>query len=391
MTTAHFGPGSLEGGVLLTIHRLSQGGADRVTVLLANGFIAAGMTVGVVILRTGGEAETELLGMLHPDVRVSHAGLPMGSRHLELVRGYRYIRRQIVCARPALVFASSSNMGLVTGLCARASGTARPRFLMKLTNPVIRPRDEGTVKTTYRRWLYQFIFGSFDTVLVLSEAEQHRLARMFPSTANRFMVVANPYVTPDMLVDVERQPWPENPIIIALARMMPQKRLDRLLAAFALSKNPAASLLILGDGPERVRLEEQIRSLGLDDRVDMPGFTSNVVSLLRQASLFVLSSDYEGLPAAIFEALACNVPVITTDCFDGARDLLAGAPGCAVVAREDVEAFAAAIDRSLEMDIGGADLRNIARPYSFKVAIDAHVDAVRSLLAAADPLWIDGN
>lgn len=374
--------GGLAGGVLLTIHRLSQGGADRVAILLANGFVAAGIPTALCMLRDGGENEQALLSMLDERVRVGCAGSPMGSRHLELIRGYRHIRREIERARPSLVLASSSNMGLVTGLCARSSGPHRPAFLMKLTNPVIRPRDHGAVKEYYRRSLYRFIFGSFDRVLLLSAEEQRRLTAMFPEHRDRFETVANPYVAPAMRA-APRAGGSRGRRIVTLARMMPQKRLDRLLDAFALLSNKEARLTILGDGPERAKLERRANALGIGARVDMPGFVDDVPSRLAAADLFVLSSDYEGLPAVLFEALACGVPVVTTDCFDAARSLLQGLPGCATVPRNDVAALARAIDRALSLPEFPEGLDAIAHPYSYDKAIAAHVDLLQACLSVA--------
>jgi glycosyltransferase involved in cell wall biosynthesis len=376
-------PGSLHGGVLLTIHRLSEGGADRVTMLLANGFAEAGMPTAIVVLRTGGEAERTLLGLLHPDVIVRFAGPAMGSRHLELLRGLCYIHRQVRRAQPATVLASSSNMGLVTGICARLMGRRRPRFIMKLTNPVIRPRDNGALRAFYRRRLYGFIFASYDRALILTDAEKTGLIRMFPWLSRRFDTVANPYVSATMNAHDGRIVPDGGPWVVALARMMPQKRLDRLLAAFARVKTPGARLIILGDGPERGQLERQSVKLGIEDRIKMPGFVEDVVPWLRRADLFALSSDYEGLPAAVLEALACNVPVVTTDCFDAAKSLLAGAVRCAVVPRDDVDAFARAIDESLSASDQPTDLHERAAPYRFEAAIAAHVGAVGSTLSSA--------
>jgi glycosyltransferase involved in cell wall biosynthesis len=278
-------------------------------------------------------------------------------------------------------------MGLITGICARLMGRQRPRFIMKLTNPVIRPRDSGALKSFYRRQLYGFIFASYDRILILTDAEKSGLTRMFPWLSRRFETVANPYVSVAMRAVDDRLSSVDAPRIITLARMMPQKRLDRLLAAFARVRTPSVRLIILGDGPERGRLEQQARSLGIDDRVEMPGFVEDVVPFLRRADLFVLSSDYEGLPAAILEALACHVPVVTTDCFDAARSLLAGAPRCAVVPRDDVDAFAAAIDESLSFRAKRTDLHKRAAPYTFEAAIAAHVEAVDSL---APGVSVDG-
>jgi glycosyltransferase involved in cell wall biosynthesis len=373
--------GSLDGGILITIHRLSHGGADRVAIHLANGFVRAGIPVGIAILRDAGEGEHTLLGLLDKEVYWSNAGPPIGSRHLELARGLPYLRRLTALARPSLVLASSNNMGLITGLSSlRQPGVGRPNYVLKTTNPVIRPSDRSRLKKFYRRRLYGFVFSNFDRVLTLSAEERDTLSRMYPHDRGKFHVATNPYITPEMLMEYERSPRSESPRILTLARMMPQKRLDILLTAFARVSAPDCQLTILGDGPERSRLEALAKSLGIADRVEMPGFVDDVLPWLRKADLFALSSDYEGWPAAVFEALACNVPVVTTDCFEGAQSLLAHGPRCAVVPKGNPAALAYAIDQSLADREDLTGLRDIARAYGFEAAIESHLNALRPLL-----------
>ena len=366
---------------MITIHRLSHGGADRVAIHLANGFAWAGIPVGIAILRSAGEGEQTLLGFLDKEVLRGDAGPPLGSRHLELARGLPYIRRLIAMARPSVVLASSNNMGLITGLSSLLQpGDGRPNYVLKTTNPVIRPFDRSLLKKFYRRRLYGFVFSNFDRVLTLSTEERDTLMRMYPRQSGKFGVATNPYVTPVMLEECERLPRSGPPRILTMARMMPQKRLDILLTAFARVNRPDCQLIILGDGPERPRLEALAKSLGIADRVEMPGFIDDVLPWLRKANLFALSSDYEGWPAAVFEALACNVPVVTTDCFEGAQSLLAHAPRCAVVPKGNPAALAYAIDQSLADREDLTGLREIARDYGFEAAIDSHLNALRPLL-----------
>lgn len=374
------GPDSLVGGILITIHRLSQGGADRVAIHLANGFSRLGYPVAMAVLRTGGEGEEALLGLLDDKVQVSHAGAPMGSRHLELIRGRAYLRRLADEARPALVLASSNNMGLVTGL-SRRSRTGSPRYAMKVTNPVVRPEDRTPLKRLYRRLLYGFVFSNFDRVLALSAEELRVLEHAYPDQSDKFRVATNPYVSAEMM---SHDPPPKRdwPSIVTLARMMPQKRLDILLRAFGRVDLPGVRLTIVGDGPERPQLEQLARDLGIADRVETPGFVANPGEFLREADLLALSSDYEGLPAVVFEAFACNVPVVTTDSFVAARSLLEGIPRCAVVPIRDVDALAREMKRSLLDREQTVDLRARAAQYTFEAATKSHLDALRSLLTA---------
>lgn len=368
---------------MITIHRFSHGGADRVAIHLANGIVRAGIPVGFAILRSGGEGEQTLLGLLDKQVLRSDAGPPIGSRHLELVRGLPYIRRLIALARPSIVLASSNNMGFITGLASRRQlGGRRPTYVLKTTNPVIRPFDRGRLRKFYRRRLYGFVFSNFDRVLTLSAEERDTLARMYPHQKGKFQVATNPYITPEMLTEHERAPRSGPPRILTLARMMPQKRLDILLSAFAQLSRPDCRLIILGDGPGRPRLKALAKSLGIADRLEMPGFVDDVIPWLHNADLFALSSDYEGWPAVVFEALACNVPVVTTDCFEGAQSLLANAPSCAVVPKGNPAALAHAMDHCLADQDDLTGLRDIARGYGFEAAITSHLQALRPSLPA---------
>ncbi len=368
------------GGILMTMHRMSQGGADRVAVLLANGFHAAGIPIDFLLLRSGGEGEQTLTDLLDPGVRLHSAGAPLGSRHLELIRGASAIRSLAASVRPSLVLATSSNMGLVTGVACRDLRRSGVGVAMKLTNPIIRPRDRHTIQKAYRTALYRFIFEKHDRVLTLTDAERRYLRSRYPAFSNRFFTVPNAYVAADQLRSGKpKRSAKVGPRLLTLARMMPQKRLDVLIEAFALLSRSDARLTILGDGPLRPSIERLARSLGVAGRVDMPGFIDDVGPALRAADLFVLSSDYEGLPAAVIEALACNVPVVTTDCFFGAREMLGTSPFCAVTPVGDPVALARAIDASLALG-PARGLQEMAAEYGIEASIAAHLEVLRPLM-----------
>jgi glycosyltransferase involved in cell wall biosynthesis len=366
------------GGILMTMHGLSQGGGDRVAVILANGFAAAGIPTHLTLLRDSSTADKELGKLLLPNVSISSAGPPLGSRLRELQRGAGFIRREIAAHRPAVVFASSSNMAFVTAR-ARSPGASSPKLVLKLTVPVAAPPDRGAFRRFYRRNLFGWIFKRYDLALTLTDAERDWLIAAYPQLKPRFRTVPNAYINDSMLAPrPPRRPGP--PRLVTAGRMVKQKRHDMLLRAFALSARKDARLTILGDGPWRGQLEELARELGVADRVDMPGYTADVLPELRRSDLFVLSSDYEGLPAVVLEALACNLPVATTDNFLGAREMIAPQPSCAVVPIEDPEALAAAIDRCLQRTNDPRDLRPLAEPYRIESSIAAHIAVLNELV-----------
>ena len=148
-----------------------------------------------------------------------------------------------------------------------------------------------------------------------------------------------------------------------------------LSRAFALVRTPGARLRILGEGEERPALSMLVAQLGLEGRVELPGFVTDVAAQLHAADLFVLPSDYEGLPAVVLEAMATNCKVIATDCFPAARSLLESAPGCGIIERIDPKSMAELIDRHLTgpRPIG---LRAIAERYSITNGVASHLAAM---------------
>jgi glycosyltransferase involved in cell wall biosynthesis len=107
-------------------------------------------------------------------------------------------------------------------------------------------------------------------------------------------------------------------------------------------------LIILGEGRDRVALEQLAAREGVGTDVALPGFQSNPYAWLSRARLFVLSSAWEGSPNALTEAMALGVPVVSTDCRSGPRELLDGGRYGRLVPVGDVDALAAAMLETLE-------------------------------------------
>lgn len=122
-------------------------------------------------------------------------------------------------------------------------------------------------------------------------------------------------------------PWlqGEGPLIVTMGRLHGQKGHWHLLRAMArvVRKVPEAKLLILGDGEYKKRLETLARELDIEKNVFLPGYVVSPHGYVRRADLFVLTSLYEGMPNAMLEAMACGVPVVSTDCPSGPREILA--------------------------------------------------------------------
>lgn len=374
--------------IMLTVHVLGQGGTDRVCAHLARGFAEAGYNTEVLVLATGGQATAALLPLFGPNVLLTFLGARGRSRGSDIMRRFPALVRHLARSRPDIVLSTGNNMNWVTALAVRVAGIGA-RLALKTTNPIARPKD-SRLKVAIRHFGYARAFAMADTVLTLSDAETRQLCAAFPRQADRFRTVANPYITSAMLADSHAPRGPRGPrgparLVLGIGRLEPQKQFDLLLEAFARLDDPAARLTILGEGPDRLVLERQIAALGIGDRVTMPGFVTDIAAWLARADLFVLSSRYEGLPAVVIEAMAANCPVVTTDCFAAARELVADAEGCAVVDGGHPDALARAMAASLAAP-RPATLDTVARRYSVDTAIRDHIDAVVPAYRGADPV-----
>lgn len=123
---------------------------------------------------------------------------------------------------------------------------------------------------------------------------------------------------------LELQPaLPREPYIVSVGRLVPSKDHDLLLRAYAQS-DVALPLVLVGDGQEHERLQQLANSLGITEQVIFAGQQANPYPWMHHARLFVLSSRFEGMGIVLFEALACNTPVLSVDCPGGIRDILKG-------------------------------------------------------------------
>lgn len=144
-------------------------------------------------------------------------------------------------------------------------------------------------------------------------------------------VINNPYKINELLnsanATIEKRygQWFNGKTIITMGRLSRQKGQCFLLRSFALLKKqiPGAKLIILGQGEFETKLKELAKTLDIDKDVLFLGFQTNPHRYIKRSNLFVLSSLFEGFPNALVEAMACGVPVISTDCKSGPREILA--------------------------------------------------------------------
>jgi glycosyltransferase involved in cell wall biosynthesis len=296
--------------------------------------------------------------------------LPLNARTtlLALPALVRYLRRE----RPAALLAAKDRAGRAALLARRLAGVPTRVALRLGTTLSVAMEGKGLLARWLRYWPIRRLYPLADAIVAVSEGVAADTIAISGIDPARVHVVRNPVITPELLAQAEQvpdHPWLAGggrvPVIMAAGRLTRQKGFPTLLEAFArLRAERPCRLVILGEGRQRAGLEAQAARLGISGDLALPGFVGDLPAWLARASLFVLSSAWEGSPNVLTEALALGVPVVAADCPSGPREILAGGRYGPLVPVGDAAALARAMARVLDDPLPSAMLREAAAPYS---------------------------
>ncbi|TKD52133.1 glycosyltransferase [Sphingomonas baiyangensis] len=299
---------------------------------LAAGWLDRGAQVTLLLGDAAGPLASEC------DTRI--ALVPLGDRRYRTLLG---AARDIARRAPDIVFVPGNHYSAL-GLAARG-GTTAP-IVGKLSN-ALSGVHRGLAGLGYAAWL-RLHPRFLDHLVAMSPAMGAEAARAMRMPLSRISVIANPPAR--SIADAPDVALPPGRFVLGVGRLAPQKRWDRLVAAFARLPDPALSLVILGEGPERVAIEAHARALGIAARVHLPGHAADPLPAMRRAALVALTSDHEGVPGVIREALGEGTPVVSTDSSVAIAELLADPAAGTIVRREDSEGLVAALAAWLAPD-----------------------------------------
>lgn len=328
----------------LAFSSLQGGGIQRVMLTLADGFLARGARVDLLIVDPRGD--------LRPSVPRAARIVDLGGRGS--ARALPGIVRYLRTARPDAVLASQTHLNLVT-LLARALARVPTRVVASEHVALDAVLASGA---TWKERVFpvgaRLGYRHADAVVAVSHDTAERFAAATGVPRDGITVIYNPVVTPALFVQARAavdHPWFADdgpPVVVAAGRLTRQKDHATLLRAFArLRQMLAVRLLILGEGEERSTLEQLADHLGVGADVQLPGFVANPFAFMARARLFALSSRWEGCPNVLIEALACGVPVVSTDCPSGTAEVLRGGAYGRLVPVGNADALADAMVQTL--------------------------------------------
>lgn len=287
---------------LFFIGTLCNGGAERVVSILASQMAKQGMDVEILTYY-----DRPVSYDIDRRVKLSAVETLSGKKNklgnLLWLRSYFKNHAKVVLSflAPFNIMAIAANMGTkVPILVADRNDPAKVP-----SNPVLRK---------LRDFLYRFASG------VALQTEKNK-AYFSQTVQKKSRVIYNPVDLKDY-AGIARNLKKEKKIVTA-GRLMPQKNQKMMIEAFAglLKTHPDYELVIFGEGPSRRELEELAGTLGIKDHVFLPGNVTDIYDRIKHAEIFVLSSDYEGMPNALIEAMCLGMPCISTK-VSGATDLI---------------------------------------------------------------------
>lgn len=354
--------------IAVPIHSFEPGGVERVALNLCAAWQAAGEDVTVVLGRKEGAMAAP------PGLHYAEEPEPVPTAAFETLWMIRVLRRYLAHGKADVVFASGNTYGIVAVAMKLLLGKRCPPTALKLSNDLYRKDMIAPYRAAYHWWL-RVQGRRLDHFIGMAQPMREEIARFMQVSPDRITIIEDPSLEERQFAALTSLPrdcaLPRKPHFLAIGRLAPQKNFPLLLRAFARLDDPAARLTVVGEGPERARLERLASDLGIADRLDLPGHC-DPAPYLAAASAYVMSSDYEGVPAVIIEALAAGLPIAATRCSVSMPALLGDGTFGHLVDVGDEAGLARAMAQVLAMPFDPAKARASVELYRIGRAADAY-------------------
>ncbi|MFT7602503.1 MAG: glycosyltransferase involved in cell wall biosynthesis [Saprospiraceae bacterium] len=363
--------------IALLLYGLHGGGAERIMVTLANEWVRQGIAVDFLVGIMEGPYQT----LLHKDLNIF-----VFNKRIKglLPHVIQYLNQH----QPDILLSTIQPVNVIAALAGKCSHAKTKIVLREANSPgqklVYR---KGFLSKLYFRLLPRFSYPFADGYVSVSEGLRQEMIQFYNMDGYKIRTIYNPVVNNE-LYELAQMPIDhpvlqgEEDIIMAMGRVVPQKDFITLIRAFALvRKKRNCKLIILGktdfDQTYYDSLLELARDLGVEENIHFIGFQTNPFAFLKRASVYVLSSRFEGLPGALIQALALGCRVVSTDCEHGPSEILKKGEYGILVPIGKPEAMANAIEKSFTLP--QIDMTEIIQSYHHSKGTQEYLDYFESL------------
>ncbi|MBQ8319646.1 MAG: glycosyltransferase [Clostridia bacterium] len=337
---------------------MGRGGAERVISILSEAYAKKGWKVKIATV-----LHSQVDYVLADGVEVVDLSPKEGIKK-GLFKTLKKIRRFVKEEKPNVVVAFMAQICLLVGFALK--GIKTPLIVSERIDP-------SQVK---RSFLYKKLLNNTyqksDVVVFQTERAKNYFNKKI---RDKSVIIANPIkVNTEIVENGKRR-------IVTAGRLEKQKNQKMLIAAFAEFKktHPEYSLTIYGEGPLRGELEAQVKALALTDSVELPGNLLDLHEQMKDAQIFVLPSDFEGLSNALLEAMMMGFPVVSTDCA-GSDEVIKNGENGLLIPVSDEGALLEALNKLADDPVLRTRLSQNARlsvePYKTENIIQKWEDAI---------------
>lgn len=358
---------------------LAMGGVERLMVTLSRALATRGYPIDLVV----GSQKGDFRADVPPSVRVIDLRCPPPQTFARLPGLVRYLRRE----RPQVLLSATDGSNLVA-LWAKLLAQTPARVVVSTHLVWSMHAMLSSFQSPFNAVKYRFVMPALirrtyplaDEIIAVSRRVASDIVCASGVDLERVHVVYNPIITPELQAKMQEpleHPWfgpGKPPVILGAGRLSREKDFATLIRAFALARqHRPLRLMILGEGAERPALTALASTLGVSHDVAMPGFVPNPYPPMREASLLVLSSFFEGFGNVLVEAMAAGTPVVCTRCPGGPEEILENGTYGRLVPVGDASAMAEAMLATLDAPPPATMLQRRAEDFSLEKSVDQYL------------------
>lgn len=310
--------------VMFFLPSLGGGGAERTVIQLANSFAEQGLNIHLGVCDLHGD-KAKLLPEVSPKIELVNFNCG------RVINSITPLKIKMKAEKYDCLVATQTHTNIVVGIAKKLAGVNTRLIFREVSTPSKNIKLQGIAKFILKT-LVNWTYPMAQQVVCVSKGVEADFREYYSYKFNNLSTIYNP-VLDDAYSEKLKAPVTHhffndsNKVILAVGRLTEAKNFGFLIRSFKALHDQHADtrLIILGEGELRAEFEALIAELNLTEVVDLPGFDANPYAYFKYTSLFVLSSNWEGLPGVLIQALASKAKVVSTDCPSGPREILAHA------------------------------------------------------------------
>lgn len=359
---------------------LYSGGAEKAMVNIAEGLSTRGYDIEMFILKEEGDLLSQ-----SGDIDVKFAD-GYYNKYLGAASYIYDISRYFEVAEPDLFISSMSHLNVVAQLAKKMTASSTSVILTEHNTL----SKKGGMKSWFVKRLVNILYNDAESIVAVSEGVADDLINTTRITSDIVNTIYNPVISEE-IIKKSYEPidnaWLHNediPVYLSAGRMVPQKNFPNLIKSFSIARESCdARLIIIGRGDHEDKLGVLANNEGVNEYIDFAGFVDNPYNYMRNASVFVSSSSWEGLPTVHIEAMACGCPIVSTNCPSGPFEILQGGKLGTLVPVDDPKSLAKGMIWELNNPTSSELLITSAKNrFSVKQSVDSYENLIVSYMGA---------